>query len=193
MNKKLSETTISLDLLQIIVDERTEKLTKQTNTDSLTNVANRRALYERGVLEFSRENRHKTDLSIIMLDCDFFKAINDKYGHMVGDKLLVHLCDICQKEIRDIDLLARFGGEEFIILLPDCNSNGANEIAVRIKNSLKHNNLKVNGKKIPVTVSMGITSASIAHKSFEELVNSADKAMYFAKDNGRNRIEIIDS
>lgn len=191
MNRKLSETTVSLEVLKKTVEERTQDLENLSKTDPLTKVANRRALFERGSIEFNRVVRTKKNLSIILLDCDFFKDINDKYGHLIGDDLLKHICKICSLEIRDVDFLGRYGGEEFIVILPDCDIDGGIEIAKRIQSSLSEHCLENEGRKIDVTLSMGISMYSDKHKCFEHLVNDADQAMYLAKKNGRNRIETI--
>ena len=192
MNKKLSETTVSLESMKKTVAEKTSVLEQLSNTDSLTNVANRRALFERGNVEFSRVQRNQSHLAVILLDCDLFKNINDKFGHLFGDEILKNICRICCEEIRKIDFFARYGGEEFIILLPGSDINGAVETAKRIQRSLAINGISYEGENIYVTVSMGICTANAKHTNFEELIKSADIAMYKAKTNGRNRIEIIE-
>ncbi len=101
-----------------------------------------------------------------------------------------HICKICHQEIRDIDFLARYGGEEFIIILPDCDLNGGVEIANRIQSSLARHCVSIEDKEICMTLSIGICMLSDKHKSFDELINDADQAMYLAKKNGRNRIEV---
>lgn len=193
MNKKLSVTTVSLESMKRIVDERTHKLEQLSKTDPLTKIANRRALFERGNTEFSRTQRMKNQFTLILLDCDLFKKINDEYGHIVGDKVLQHLSNICSKEIRNIDFFARYGGEEFIILLPDSGVNGAIETAKRIQHSLASHSIKFEDKEISVTVSIGISSVNQQHNNFEELIKDADLAMYKAKKNGRNRIEVLNN
>jgi diguanylate cyclase (GGDEF)-like protein len=191
MNQDLSETTVSLTEMKKVVEERTYVLEQLSNTDALTKVANRRALFERGNMEFSRAIRGKRKLTLLLLDCDFFKSINDDYGHLVGDDFLIHICKVCKQEIRDIDFLARYGGEEFIIVLPDCDLNGGIETASRIQNSLAKHSISVESKDICVTLSIGVSMLSERHKSLEQLINDADKAMYLAKKNGRNRIEVL--
>jgi diguanylate cyclase (GGDEF)-like protein len=191
MNKELNETTISLAAVQKIVDERTQVLENLSKTDSLTNVANRRALFERGSAEFSRSQRMKSQLAVILLDCDFFKKINDQYGHLFGDEGLKHLSKVCTDEIRNIDFFARYGGEEFIILLPDSDLNAAVETAKRIQRSLANNPLSFDGQEVYMTISIGICTVNDKHANFEQLINDADDAMYQAKSNGRNRIEIL--
>lgn len=192
MNKELSETTVSLESMKKIVAERTHVLEQLSNTDPLTKVLNRRALFERGSAEFSRVKRNKGQLSVILLDCDLFKNINDQFGHLFGDEVLKHLCNICTAEIRNIDFFSRYGGEEFIIVLPDSELNGAVKTAERIQRSLVDNCIVFEGKDVCLTISMGICTVNDKHVNFEQLIKDADKAMYKAKKNGRNRIEIIE-
>lgn len=190
MNGKLNDTTVSLEVMKKVVDERTQVLQQLSNTDPLTKVANRRALFERGNMEFSREHRTHNHLTLMLLDCDYFKNVNDLYGHQVGDGLLQHVCKICQQEIREIDFLARYGGEEFIIILPNCDLTGGIEIANRIQSALANCNYISKGKEISMTLSIGVCTLTDKHTRFEQLVNDADNAMYLAKKNGRNRIEV---
>jgi len=190
MNHKLSETMVSLAMMKNIVEDRTRVLEQLSNTDPLTKVANRRALFERGDLELSRADRIHNNLTLILLDCDYFKNVNDEYGHQVGDELLKHICKVCNQEIRSIDFLGRYGGEEFIIILPDCDIDGGIEIAKRIQKSLKENNLTIEDEELIVTLSMGISMLTDENETFEQLIHKADKAMYTAKENGRNRIEV---
>lgn len=190
MNHKLSETTVSLGVMKNIVEDRTRVLEELSNTDPLTKVANRRALFDRGKIELSRKHRTQNKLSLMLLDCDYFKNVNDQFGHQVGDELLIHICEICNEEIRDIDFLGRYGGEEFIIILPDCDLNGGVEIAKRIQNALIQRSLIVENNELKVTLSIGVAMLNDKHSSFEQLINDADNAMYLAKENGRNRIEV---
>ncbi|RGP39621.1 uncharacterized protein BPTFM16_02732 [Altererythrobacter insulae] len=176
-----------------VVEDRTKVLEQLSNTDALTKVANRRALFERANMEFSRARRAGTELTLLLLDCDFFKKVNDDFGHLFGDQLLVHICNICSQEIRDVDFLARYGGEEFIIVLPHCDIAGGIETASRIQSSLAKNSLTINNQEIAITLSIGACTLSDRHKHLEQLINDTDQAMYQAKKNGRNRIEVLRS
>ena len=192
MNTELSETTVSLASMKKTVAERTKVLEQLSNTDPLTKVANRRALFERGNAEFSRIQRTKNKLTLILLDCDLFKNINDQYGHLFGDQVLQHICAVCSEEIRNIDFFARYGGEEFIIILPESELSGAIKTAARIQSSLANKAIVFEGTDVYVTLSVGICEVTQQHRSFEEMIKDADTAMYRAKENGRNRIEVID-
>ena len=193
MSEQLEKTTVTRDVLQQIVEERTDVLKQIANTDSLTQVANRRALFERGQMEFSRACRHHFNFTLLILDCDFFKKVNDTFGHLVGDNVLIHLCRVCEKEIRDIDFIARYGGEEFVILLPHCSAEDGVENARRIQRAIAGNCLYKDDQVINLTVSIGVASMNERHESFEQLLNAADDALLIAKSNGRNRVEITAS
>ena len=190
MSEQLKLTTVSRDTLQKIVDEKTQDLLKLSNTDQLTNVANRRALIDRGVLEFSRIKRHGGDLSLLLIDCDYFKKINDTYGHLVGDKVLQHLCNVCAQQLREIDLIGRYGGEEFVVILPNCDAIGAEQNVKRMQSALRSTPIVHESKSIYISVSIGVVTLKEQHESFEHLLNDADTAMYLAKEKGRNRYEI---
>ncbi|WP_051303464.1 sensor domain-containing diguanylate cyclase [Psychromonas aquimarina] len=190
MSKKLAETTVSRDSLQKLVQDRTEALVTISNTDQLTNVANRRALYERGQEEFLRAQRHQFQLTLLMIDCDYFKNINDTYGHLAGDQALQHLCRVFEKVIRDVDFLARYGGEEFVIILPHCDEAGGVESAKRLQAALSRHPFVMNTLTVDITVSIGIVVNSPTYESFDVLLNDADEALFAAKNNGRNRFEI---
>ncbi|HDZ84312.1 MAG TPA: GGDEF domain-containing protein, partial [Nitrospirae bacterium] len=125
--------------------------------------------------------RFKRPLSVIMLDIDHFKAYNDTHGHNKGDNALVDVAKVLLKESREIDLAVRYGGEEFLVLLPETDLEGARDVAERIRQTIE--------ATTNVTVSLGVTSY---HEKMhqEEIVIKADKALYMAKNNGRNRVEV---
>lgn len=148
--------------------------------DSLTGLANRRLMeivFERLMPE---AKRYKKPLSAMVLDIDHFKKYNDTYGHMEGDKLLKKTAGLIAAETREADLVVRYGGEEFVVLLPDCGIQDAAEAAERIRKSIESDT--------PVTISIGISSYSEGMHTLEDLITSADNALYEAKKSGRNRI-----
>jgi diguanylate cyclase (GGDEF)-like protein len=128
-----------------------------------------------------------------MVDLDYFKQINDRYGHAVGDDALVHFCDVARRLIRDEDLLARYGGEEFVIVLNFTGRDGACEMAQRLLDALARQPLALD-KQPPLyyTASIGIATLSPRHANCEALLKSADEAVYRAKSLGRNRFEQVD-
>ncbi len=159
--------------------------------DPLTHVFNRRHFFELANREISRADRFKRPLSLVMVDIDHFKTINDEYGHWLGDEVLQATAVKLQNNLRQSDILARYGGEEFIILMPETPQSQAWNGAERLRRVISHNNLLTSGKTIPVTASVGITSwapvANTGPASIEELIKQADRALYRAKQAGRNR------
>ena len=177
--------------LEKLVAARTEELSKTihklevlASTDHLTKIANRRSLREMLKDEFNRTSRNKNPFSIIMFDIDYFKKVNDTYGHEMGDRVLIAVANTVGKTIRDIDKLGRYGGEEFLIILPETELQKAIEIAERARHAIE--NLKINN--IKVTASFGVTS-SAGMSLVTAMLETADNALYEAKDAGRNNVK----
>jgi len=169
---------------------RQQKLEYQANTDALTGLANRRAFTTRVEQELARANRYGGELSMLMVDIDFFKKVNDTHGHQVGDLVLKELADIFSRTLRDIDFAARFGGEEFVILLPGINAENALKAAERLRVLVGDARIPLQqGEVVKLTVSIGVASYSVsANNSIEKLIYEADKALYTAKETGRNKV-----
>jgi diguanylate cyclase (GGDEF)-like protein len=169
-----------------------EKLTQMSYVDGLTSVANRRRFNECLEAEWNRAVRSRLPLSLMLLDIDFFKQFNDRYGHSAGDDCLVSVARVlsaCMK--RDSDLVSRYGGEEFALVLPETDYSGARNVAAEIQSGLR--GLAIEHKSSPtapqVTVSIGIASAIPAEKDTHmELLEAADKQLYAAKEAGRNQV-----
>jgi diguanylate cyclase (GGDEF)-like protein len=162
-------------------------------TDSLTKIDNRRMLIEKGEKERRRHLRYNLSGSLLMIDLDLFKNINDTYGHSVGDMVLKHFAETTKHCLRDIDSFGRMGGEEFLVLLPNTSLDDAQLVARRIQAALANNPFKYQSKTIPYTVSIGITQFNQDDNQLDDALNRSDQAMYLAKEKGRNRIEIITS
>jgi len=157
--------------------------------DQLTGVANRRHFFQVAEEEFGRFTRYNRTFSLLMLDLDHFKAVNDQFGHPVGDKVLKELADTILRNKRDSDLFGRLGGEEFALLLPETNLSGATEIAVRLRRAC--HTLGVPGHMaIRVTVSIGVTQVRSEDSSFDDVLSRVDETLYRAKNNGRDRVEV---
>jgi diguanylate cyclase (GGDEF)-like protein len=155
--------------------------------DHLTNVFNRVGIEEMLEREFARYLRSHEQFSVLMIDLDHFKNINDTYGHLIGDEVLKQLSERLAAMLRLEDALGRFGGEEFLVLAPRCGLKDAAVLAER----LRENIAKQPGvRDITVTVSIGVSSTELAPRDTSALVHEADKALYRAKHNGRNRIEV---
>ena len=149
--------------------------------DPLTGLANRRLMDIVVERSFAKVKRYSSPISALMLDIDYFKKFNDTYGHIAGDGLLVDIAKILLGEVRDVDLVVRYGGEEFLVLLAETDLQKAQEVAERIRSTIE--------KEKGITVSLGV-SAYQQRMSREDLIHKADEALYQAKQKGRNRVEI---
>ncbi len=162
-------------------------------TDDLTGLYNFRYIKDRLEEEVKRAQRFKHLLALIMADIDHFKEFNDNYGHLAGNKVLQNIADILRSNIREVDIAARFGGEEFIIILPEANKKEAHKIAERIRIKVEDYNF-INKKSHPnekVTLSLGVTSCFQESVTPQGLIYKVDQALYQAKRRGRNRVEVI--
>jgi diguanylate cyclase (GGDEF)-like protein len=157
-------------------------------TDTLTGVYNRRGLFNRGQQEISRALRSSRPLAAIMLDIDLFKLINDTYSHVVGDEVLRLLAKLCQENLRSVDVIGRYGGEEFAILLPETDAAAAQQIAERLRQCVAETPLFTQNGVVNFTISVGIASMTEEISTLAVLLDRADTAMYQAKKSGRNRV-----
>jgi diguanylate cyclase (GGDEF)-like protein len=174
-------------------EEAEGQLRTLATTDALTGIYNRGELMIRGEEELARIVRHgiiggKGKMSIIMLDIDHFKRVNDTHGHQAGDAVLEQLADRIKKALRLYDVLGRYGGEEFMLLLPAADLDVAEKIAERIRLSIESEPFLFNDTKIPITISLGVATLS-PDFNLENAIGRADSALYRAKENGRNRVE----
>lgn len=166
-------------------------LEEQATTDPLTRLKNRRAFAEIGRRHFALARRHRHDLSLVMLDLDHFKEVNDTYGHPAGDRVLVEVAQILAGSVRSGDTPARLGGEEFGILLPNTSQAGAALLAERIRLALAQRQWSMPDRQVVVTASAGVACYSADHpQSLEQLIEIADQRLYRAKQAGRNRVAI---
>jgi diguanylate cyclase (GGDEF)-like protein len=164
------------------------QLIELASTDALTGCANRREFLDKLRHEMARATRYGGTLSVIALDLDHFKAVNDNHGHAAGDEALKHFAALAQRLLRTQDTLGRIGGEEFAILLPDTNEAGAVILAERQREQLEGTALQYSGRAIPMTVSAGVAERRKTGDTPEELLKRADEALYAAKRGGRNRV-----
>lgn len=165
-----------------------DKLYQQATKDPLTGLANRNYLQNELSKFISIGLRYNRVFSMMMLDIDFFKMVNDTYGHAVGDNVLKMVADILLSNKREQDITARFGGEEFVVLLPETALNSAVAVAERIRMAIENFNFAPLGCQHTVTISIGISEFPLHGMKAEELVKCADGALYEAKANGRNRV-----
>lgn len=189
--------TITSHIYMARQEEFDTRLYRIATTDELTGIANRRALMQTLENRISEAMRYNTGFSILLFDLDNFKEVNDRYGHLAGDSILVRITRVCARWLRGTDFMGRFGGEEFMVLCPNTSLEGAKALAERIRQAVEESGFTVNGKNIKMTISVGVTELSnhldAAAKLNEvellhDMIDAADSAMYNAKRNGRNRV-----
>lgn len=172
------------------MDETADDLRKMAAVDGMTGLFNRRHFNSLAATEWERFRRYRRPLAILMLDIDFFKSINDRYGHGVGDRVLIQVANACRDQQRKSDIAARLGGEEFALLLPETNLQAAIIVAERLRDTVSRNVLALPDGDISVTISVGV-SAAREGIALEDMLSEADRALYEAKGSGRNRVRSI--
>jgi diguanylate cyclase (GGDEF)-like protein len=172
------------DITEVVT--HADKLERLAMVDGLTGISNRRHFLENAGAEWSRYQRYNRPLSLLMIDIDHFKSINDRFGHDAGDKALTHVAALCCEDNRASDVAARLGGEEFGLLLPETELDLAFLVAERLRLKVESAPLQVDGLTIPLTVSIGVATALPAMGHFQALMKTADAALYEAKRSGRN-------
>ena len=167
-----------------------EELMRQAHIDYLTGLNNRGHFMELAEHELSRSIRYEIPLSILMIDIDFFKRVNDSHGHKAGDLVLKKLAEICRLTLREIDILGRIGGEEFAIFLPETNKEKALEVAERLRTNIADTKVLPSGGRMPLsfTISVGLTVLNSKEDTLDALLSRADNLLYEAKNSGRNRV-----
>ena len=184
--RSFSETDLEIlkDLAAVAIDQL--ELRERALKDELTGVFSRRAFREAGEKQFARAKRDRQDFSVICFDLDHFKSINDIHGHAIGDKVLKQVAKTCQSRIREGDLLARPGGEEFAILIPGSNLDSARALAETLRLAVSKLRFTIAEKKFTISASFGIAGLDDGVGDLETLLVNADMALYQAKENGRN-------
>lgn len=183
------ESMLRIKALQDRINAKRRELEALSLTDELTGLLNHRAMQKRLKDEFSRAQRYNDPLSILMIDIDHFKAVNDAHGHLVGDRVLAEIAHTLVGSVREIDVAARYGGEEFLIILPQTHFAGSLAVAERIWRAVGEHRFSVEGVDLRLTISVGVSffpNKSVT--SPDRLVALADEALYQAKRDGRNRI-----
>ncbi len=179
------QVEIMAGLAQIVMDELELRL--YADKDTLTGVSSRRSFKEATGRAIALALRHHQTLSMVMIDLDHFKAVNDGYGHAGGDRVLVEAARICSAGLREGDMIGRLGGEEFAVLLPTTDGTGAMTVAEKLRIGLEQQSIDIDGKIVNVTASFGVASLSPTVRDVETILDRADKALYEAKNKGRNR------
>jgi diguanylate cyclase (GGDEF)-like protein len=174
------------------MEDEKSRLEKVAVTDYLTGIYNIRYFYHRIIEEFSRSERYNLPIGCLMLDIDFFKKINDSYGHKTGDLVLKEFAQQLRRHTRKSDVLARYGGEEFVIMLPQTPVQGAVAEAERLRNAIKNYKFKSLKNQSGITVSIGVSVYPNARiKTHDDLISAADDALYEAKKSGRDRSVVL--
>ena len=175
-------------------DKLIERLRVQSSTDFLTTLPNRRAFFEAAEAELARARRHGYGLVLLLLDVDHFKRINDTRGHAAGDRALVALTEVLQHSVRQGDIAARLGGEEFVVLLSHCEREDGLRFAERLRETVSATLVDMGEGQEPlrITVSIGLADVRSHGVGLDQLLSRADRAMYRAKNAGRDRIEVAD-
>ncbi len=185
LEKIISEKTEELEKKNLELEEKIKEVEFISNTDSLTSIANRKKFEQEIEKEISRSNRYNHPLSLIFFDIDFFKQINDNYGHKTGDEVLKNLCQQIKNNIRDIDSFARWGGEEFTIILPNLSLENALNTAEKLRQTISQFEILPD---LFITCSFGVSEYKNGD-NLNTLLHRADEALYSAKEHGRNRVE----
>lgn len=168
-----------------------DQLEKLATTDSLTGLCNRRQFVTLADREVGRFRRYGRPLSMLLLDIDKFKAVNDRFGHDVGDQMIQHVGNLCEENKRNPDAVARVGGEEFAILLPETDLESSCIVAERLRRMVAERPLETGGMRVPVTISVGVAELNPAMTGTSDLMKLADRMLYEAKRSGRNRIASV--
>jgi len=168
--------------------QQADRLKEMATVDGMTGLFNRRHFLALADIEWSRYQRHWRPLSLLMLDIDRFKSINDQFGHDIGDHVIMQIAEICRRYRRKSDLIARFGGEEFLLLLPETEASDAQAAAERLRRQVERSDLSIATHTIAATVSIGVAPATPNMRTIVDLIKAADHALYVAKNSGRNRV-----
>lgn len=166
------------------------QLEKLVRTDSLTGINNRREILALGEKEFQRCRRYHRYFSVLVIDIDHFKRINDTFGHLLGDKTLIAVAGAIKNCLRQVDSFGRFGGEEFVAILPETNLEDAATTAQRICQVINQLNIEIDRQKVRVTASIGVGTFSPEDNNLEAVIERADHAMFAAKNQGRNQVSL---
>lgn len=180
--------------LNLQLTQALDQLKIQSSRDSLTGILNRSSIMEFLGQQLQQAKRKKQQVSIVMIDIDFFKSINDSHGHFGGDMALKEITKDINRNLRDCDRLGRFGGEEFLVVLGDTNAESAFKVSERIRKSVAELNLKYNGIYFKTTISLGVMTSHLNdNRQSDELIAQADAALYQAKRSGRNRVVMAEN
>ncbi|WP_153916206.1 GGDEF domain-containing protein [Shewanella sp. TC10] len=199
MNHMLYQSVVFFTMLEVIfvlyifakqIDRNEKQLILQATTDSLTRLANRHYFFEEGKTLFNDAVDKKLPFTLVLLDLDFFKKINDQYGHLVGDKCLIEVTSTIKKLCRENDLCARIGGEEFVVAMPNTSLKDAEKVAERMRKHIEECKISLSeSRQLTCTASFGLADKTQCATELKDLLIRADKALYVAKESGRNCVK----
>ncbi|WP_312725507.1 GGDEF domain-containing protein, partial [Stutzerimonas kunmingensis] len=186
---------IIYDVTDVAVNRRqlqaaNAELQRLSSTDRLTGLYNRGHWEEMLRLDYARHRRYDSQAALVMFDIDHFKAINDTYGHQVGDTVIQQVAELIRENLRDSDVAGRYGGEEFVVLLPDTDKQGAMTFAERLRHAVESREVQHEQHRIRFTISLGVADLSVPTHSHAQLIEWADSALYASKAAGRNRVTL---
>ncbi len=173
-------------IYQSKLEKTTEKLRELSNRDGLTQLFNRRYIEEALEKEFNRAHRYNSALSVILTDIDFFKKVNNRYGHLAGDEVLRVVSQRLASGLRGTDILGRYGGEEFLVILPETDSQGAQVLAERLRKVVQAEPIETEGESLTINISLGVTELRDNTTAYAQLIAEADLGLYQSKENGRD-------
>lgn len=185
---KIGETTLRFSYNDELEEKYHSKLFNIATSDSLTKLYNKRYIISELENQYKIAKRNNRIFSLIMFDIDNFKKVNDKYGHIAGDEFLKNVSSYITMNLREQDIAGRFGGEEFLIILPETEIEGATILADRIREKIEKSKIVYRGHKVKATISAGISQFNISYNNIEELLEITDKALYKAKKLGKNKV-----
>ena len=190
---ELKKEKEKVDELAAELKDANEKLRGLAFRDGLTGLYNRRFFEDQFEKELDRVNRYSRLLSLVMIDIDHFKNINDTYGHPQGDIILSTVAQVFDTAIRHPDTAARYGGEEFVVILPETDVKGAVVLAERLREAVEKLEINAGNEIIKITISLGVTEYKMekGRKSMSEVIDTADRALYHSKETGRNKLSIV--
>lgn len=189
LKHSVNEKTLALQVKITELNGMNEKLAILASTDPLTNLLNRRCFFERAEQELSRLKRNNKQAAVVIVDIDFFKVVNDKYGHPAGDAVLTVISKILKNSVRQHDLVSRFGGEEFAIFLSDVDMEKSIMLAERMRKNIAEQQVIYKGDIIKSTASFGLSMLTSDSQDINSVINDADKLLYEAKESGRNNLK----
>ena len=177
-------------IYQSRLEKLTQELRKASNQDGLTRIFNRRYIEEMLSAEYDRARRYGSTLSVILTDIDFFKKVNDTYGHMAGDEVLRVVSQRLKSGLRSMDSVGRYGGEEFLAVLPETELEGARVLAERLRKIVEAEPIEAEGELLSVTISIGVTTFREDIDGYQQLIAESDIGLYQSKENGRNCVTV---